>query len=64
MQSMVLIEVQDTLAQHPSEVESMKKATGFSIAITVSFQLRFFCLLTSFTMNRGMYAGNRQINIP
>ena len=36
MQSMVLIEVQDTLAQQPSEVDSMKKATGFSIAITVS----------------------------
>ena len=36
MQSMVLIEVQDTLAQQPSEIDSMKKATGFSIAITVS----------------------------
>ena len=36
VQSMVLIEVQDTLAQMPSEINSMKKATGLSIGITVS----------------------------
>lgn len=35
MQSMILIEIQDTMAQPPSEEKSMKKATHTGIAITV-----------------------------
>ncbi len=36
LQSMILIEIQDTMAQPPSEEKSMKKATHTGIAITVS----------------------------
>ena len=36
MQSMILIEIQDTMAQPPSEEKSMKKATHTGIFITVN----------------------------
>ena len=41
LQSMILIEIEDTMAQPPSEVKSMKRATHTGIAVTVSssFQL-------------------------
>lgn len=36
LQSMILIEIQDTMAQPPAEEKSMKRATHVGIAITVS----------------------------
>ena len=37
LQSMILIEIQDTMAQPPSEEKSMKRATHTGIAVTVIF---------------------------
>lgn len=42
--SMILIEIQDTMAQPPSEEKSMKKATHTGIAVTTAFYMSVGCI--------------------
>ncbi|XP_022971172.1 amino acid permease 4-like [Cucurbita maxima] len=42
--SIILIEIQDTIRCPPSEAKTMKKATGFSIALTTIFYMLCGCM--------------------